>query len=415
MKSMYPKNGRVILHVDANAFYASVETAHDPSLEGKALAIAVDPKERRGIIVTCNYQARSRGVYTTMTVWEAKRKCPELIVRKPNFPLYREVSAQMFEFLSTISPLIEPASIDEGYVDITDCYEMGAPLDMATYIQRELLEQYKIPVSIGIAPNKFLAKTASDMKKPLGITVLRKRDIPSLLWARPVSDMHGIGEKTAEKLSGIHIYTIEDLAKADDAALKSTLGVNGIRLKNRANGIDDRQVDPESINQFKSIGNSTTLPADVTDEHAALEIIQRLSETVSARMKRKEVVSSTIQIMLKYSDRKLITRSRSLHNPIVESSAIFQSAAQLFTKNWNGDPLRLIGVTAMNVEVRNDALKQLDLFSFEEEAKQEPLIQTMEKLNEKYGDNFIRRGFDRNTSRSKGIRDDIENRFNKGK
>ncbi|WP_435367803.1 DNA polymerase IV [Priestia koreensis] len=415
MKSMYPKNGRVILHVDANAFYASVETAHDPSLEGKALAIAGDPKERRGIIVTCNYQARSRGVYTTMTVWEAKRKCPELIVRKPNFPLYREVSAQMFEFLSTISPLIEPASIDEGYVDITDCYEMGAPLDIATYIQRELLEQYKIPVSIGIAPNKFLAKTASDMKKPLGITVLRKRDIPSLLWARPVSDMHGIGEKTAEKLSTLHIYTIEDLAKADDASLKSTLGVNGIRLKNRANGVDDRQVDPESIHQFKSIGNSTTLPADVTDEHAALEIIQRLSETVSARMKRKEVVSSTIQIMLKYSDRKLITRSRSLPNPIVEASAIFQSAAQLFTKNWNGDPLRLIGVTAMNVEAKHDALKQLDLFSFEEEAKQEPLLKTMEKLNEKYGDNFIRRGFDRNTNRSKGIRDDIENRFNKGK
>lgn len=176
MREMYPKKGRVILHVDMNSFYASVEMAYDPSLKGKPLAIAGNVEERRGIIVTCSYEARNFGVKTTMPLWEAKKLCPQLIVRKPNFDRYRTASINMFEVLSQYSEIVEPVSIDEGYMDITESFELGSPIYIAESIQKQVFEQLCLPCSIGIAPNKFLAKMASNMKKPMGITILRKRD-----------------------------------------------------------------------------------------------------------------------------------------------------------------------------------------------------------------------------------------------
>src|SRR5574342_715287 len=189
MKDMYPKNGRVIFHVDMNSFYASVEMAYDPTLKGKPLAIAGNPEERRGIIVTCSYEARKFGVRTTMPLWEAKKLCPNLIIKKPNFERYRSASAAMFDLLRQYTELVEPVSIDEGYMDITDCSDLGSPPQIAESIQKRILEQLDLPCSIGIAPNKFLAKTASDMKKPMGITVLRKRDIPRILWPLEAGEM----------------------------------------------------------------------------------------------------------------------------------------------------------------------------------------------------------------------------------
>src|SRR5699024_10615673 len=157
------------------------------------------------------------------------------IVRKPNFNRYREASAKIFSMLAEITPLIEPVSIDEGYLDITDCKHLGNPPGIAESIQQRLLQELDLPCSIGIGPNKFLAKMASDMKKPLGITVLRIRDLPDTLWPLPVEKMHGIGEKTAERLQGIDVYTIKDLAEKDVYSLTHVLGINGERLKNRAN------------------------------------------------------------------------------------------------------------------------------------------------------------------------------------
>jgi DNA polymerase IV len=394
MKEMYPKNGRVILHIDCNAFFASVEAAYCPSLRDKPLAVAGNPKERRGIILTCNYLAREKGVYTTMSLWEAKKKCPDLVVRPPNFDLYREMSAKIFDFLSNFSPLLEPASIDEGYMDITDCYEMGTPLEIANRIQKGLLDTYQIPVSIGIAPNKFLAKMASNMRKPLGITVLRKRDVPNILWPLPVQKMHGVGEKTARKLHEIGIYTIGDLAKAQEGLLKNTLGINGVYLRERANGVDHHPVDPNAAAEIKSIGNSTTLPHNVIDEQTLVETLEKLTRSVCERMKQKSVVTKNIQITIRYSDFHTVTRSKKLENPAIHMKDIFHHVVQLFKKHWTGDPVRLLGVTALDVVDRKHAVKQLDLFSYEEDAKREPLFQAIEQLVEKYGDTVIQRGFE---------------------
>ncbi len=389
MKQMYPKNGRVILHVDMNSFYASVEMAYDPSLKGKPLAIAGDPEERRGIIVTCSYEARSFGVKTTMPLWEARKLCPQLIVKKPNFERYRAASLGMFEILNEYSTLVEPVSIDEGYVDITDSYEYGSPVQIAEMIQRQIIQQLDLPCSIGIAPNKFLAKMASDMKKPLGITVLRKRDVPIILWPQAVEEMHGVGQKTGEKLRSLNIKTIGDLAKADHLQLKSMLGINGPRLKDRANGIDRRPVDPEAAAEFKSIGNSTTLPRDVANQQELFLVLEKLSEKVSVRLRRKKVLATSLSIMIRYKDRKTITRSKKLHNPIQKEDEILTVAKQLFIKHWNGNPIRLLGITGMDLIEVNDAVKQLDLFSFEKEAKKEPLFQALSNLREKYGSQII--------------------------
>jgi DNA polymerase IV len=391
MKQMYPKNGRVILHVDMNSFYASVEMAYDPSLKGKPLAIAGNPKERRGIIVTCSYEARKFGVKTTMPLWEARKLCPQLIVKKPNFDRYRAASIGMFEILNQFSSLVEPVSIDEGYVDITESYEFGSPLEIAETIQKQILRQLDLPCSIGVAPNKFLAKMASDMKKPMGITVLRKRDVPAILWPLDVEEMHGVGKKTGEKLRTIEIKTIGDLAKANDIQLKSILGINGPRLKEKANGNDQRPVDPDSASEFKSIGNSTTLPRDVSNQQELLRVLEKLAATVAVRLKRKKVLASTVGITIRFKDRKTITRSKKLQNPVQKEEELFQMAKQLFLKHWSGDSVRLLGITGMDLVEYNEAVKQLDIFSYEKEAKKEPLFETLAILREKFGSHIIDR------------------------
>ncbi|MDP4163846.1 MAG: DNA polymerase IV, partial [Bacillota bacterium] len=354
---------------------------------------------------------RKFGVKTTMPLWEAKKLCPQLIVKKPNFDRYRAASLGMFEILRQYTDLVEPVSIDEGYMDITESYDFGSPPQIARSIQKRILDQLDLPCSIGIAPNKFLAKMASDMKKPLGITVLRKRDIPHVLWPLETGEMHGVGSKTAEKLKTIEINTIGELAKGNDVQLKTLLGINGKRLKDRANGIDTRPVDPESVSDFKSIGNSTTLPKDIANQKELFIVLDGLAEKVSVRLKRKKVVTSSLSITIRYKDRKTITRSKKLANSISKQEDIASIAKQMFLKNWNGDPVRLLGITGTDLVEHDHAVKQLDLFSFEHDAKKEPLLQTLSTLREKYGKSIIEHAGSHQPDTTKNI--GTETSFNK--
>lgn len=392
MKQYYPKDGRVILHVDMNSFYASVEIAHNPSLKGKPVAIAGNAKERRGIIVTSSYEARAKGVKTTMPIWEAKKHCPELIVMEPNFDRYRKASIRIFELLKEYTPLVEPVSIDEGYMDISSCYTLGSPLFIAQTIQNRLLKELNLPCSIGIAPNKFLAKMASDMKKPLGITVLRKREVEKLLWPLKVGQMHGVGAKTAEKLNKMGIITIGDLAKSELLKLRASLGVNGEKIFERAQGIDYRLVDPEAIYDFKSIGNSTTLPTDTINLEKVKLVLTNLSDSVARRMARKEVCAETIQVTIRYSDRKTVTRSQTVINPIESHGEIYKLALLLFQKHWNGEPIRLLGVTAQQLVDKKIAYKQLDLFNFAQDVKKFELTKVVNKIRDRFGEEALLKG-----------------------
>lgn len=412
---------RVILHIDMNSFYASVEQSYDPSLKGKAIAIAGNPKERRGILVTCSYEARAKGVYTTMSVWEAKRKCPELILLPPNFERYRIASKAMFDLLRTYTHLVEPVSIDEGYVDLSENKRPMSVVEIANEIQQRLLTELDLPCSIGIAPNKFLAKTASNLKKPMGITILRKRDMDKLLWPLPVIEMHGVGESTAKKLHSIGLQTIGDIAHAEEGLLKEALGKNGSRLKNRANGIDHRSVDPDSVYDTKSVGNSTTLPSDETDLRELKKVIKRLSYKVASRLESKRLAGPTVSIQIRDADWHNSSRSQSFRNLVYEKDQLFEISWNLFSKNWDGQPIRLLGVTVSNVVDRNDFTEQLSIYNYEEHAKEEPILKLVESLQTKFGKDMITRGktqvkkptFESKTSFSKDFLDDHTDREKK--
>lgn len=405
MKQYYPKKGRVIFHIDMNSFYASVEVAYDPALKGKPVAIAGNAEERRGIIVTSSYEARAKGVKTTMPLWEAKKLCPNLIVMEPNFDRYRKSSLLIFQLLREYTPLVEPVSIDEGYIDITDCFQFGAPLTIARDIQKRLLTELNLPCSIGIAPNKFLAKMASDMKKPLGITVIRKREIKEVLWPLKVGQMHGVGKKTAEKLNKLGIITIGDLAVADQFILKSKLGINGEKLFEHANGNDCRPVDPNSIYDFKSIGNSTTLPVDTSNIEKIKTILTNLADSVARRMARKEVCAETVQLTIRYADRKTITRSQTAINPVETHSEIVTIANYLFQKHWNGDPIRLLGITAQQLLEKQNAYKQLDLFTYQKDEKNYELSKIVNELRNRFGEEVLLKGSQLKASKKERLLD----------
>lgn len=386
--------GRILFHVDMNSFYASVEQAHDPSLKGKPLAIAGNPKERRGILVTCSYEARAFGVYTTMTVHEAKRKCPELILMPPDFKKYREASKEMFSILRSYTDLVEPVSIDEGYMDVTELSKERHALSIAQEIQARILKELDLPCSIGVAPNKFLAKTASDMKKPQGITVLRIRDIEQVLWPREVVIMHGIGASTAKKLNEQGIFTIGDLANIDELKIKHILGKNGVRLRSRANGMDAREVDPDAIYDTKSVGNSTTLPQDITDIRMLLKTIDGLCRKVAERLDAKRLAGSTVSIQIRDADWHNHTRSKTMTNVVYRYEDIYETACALFDKHWDEAPVRLLGVTVSNVVDRKDFTQQLSIFNFEEHVKDEPILKVVDEIEERFGKGIIKRGVD---------------------
>lgn len=386
---------KIVFHVDMNSFYASVEAADDPSLQGQPLAIAGNAKKRKGIVVTASYEARAKGIKPPLPLWEARKLCRELIVREPRFDRYREKSRQMFQILMEYTDLVQPVSIDEGYMDVTEAVKNISAVSLAEIIQSRLLKELGLPSSIGIAPNKFLAKTASDMKKPMGITVLRKREVAEKLWPLAAVEMHGIGDKTASKLNHHGIKTIGDIAREDPEKLSRIFGVSGKRMYNRAFGIDDRAVDPEEAKQFKSIGHSRTLAEDAVETADVLPSLNEMSESVSNRLKRKNVYASGIQLTIRYSSWETVQRSARLPAPLDDKNTILASAVQIWEESWNGQPVRLVGITGTDLVPKGQAFKQLDLFSYEEDKRSWESDELLNKLNSKFGEGKIRRGIKR--------------------
>ncbi|MDQ0205634.1 DNA polymerase IV [Alkalicoccobacillus murimartini] len=383
---------RILFHVDMNSFFASVELSFRPELKGKPVAVAGSVEDRRGIIVTSTYEARARGVKTAMPVWQAKKLCPELIILKSNFERYRTASRNMFDVLRSYTSLVEPVSIDEGYMDVTQYHGQIHPYKLAEQIQEQLIRDMSLPCSIGIAPNKFLAKMASDMKKPNGITILRKRELPEMLWPLAISEMQGIGKKTISKWEKANINTIGELATADSGMIIEKFGSSGLKLQNRAKGNDDRPVNPDSVHDFKSIGHSTTLPMDTKNEQKIDTILQQLADSVSHRLSKKEVVAYGIQMTIKYHDWKVTNKSEKLRNPSHSSNDIYQRARALFKRAWNQEPIRLLGISTYDLVDKRHAYKQLNLFSQEKDVKDLQIEQAVESLQKRFGQHALVKG-----------------------
>ena len=299
---------RIIFHIDMNAFYANCEISQHPELKGKPIVISHNSK--RSVVSTASYEAREFGIHSAMPLFMAKEKCPDLIVVEPHFNLYHNLSQRFFEIVYTYSKKVEIASIDECYVDMSDYFTLthAQPYIVAKEIQDKILETLSLPCSIGISPNKFLSKMASDMKKPLGITIITQRNLKEVLWPIKVGDMYGIGKKTAPKLEEVGIKTIADIANYDNyQTIRQFLGKNTLIYYNRANGRDLSPVVYEDTD-MKSIGHSTTFESDISDEDSLKEEFKKVCLTVAERASKHDMYSNCVVITLKYTRFKSVTR-----------------------------------------------------------------------------------------------------------
>ncbi len=375
---------KVILHIDLNAFFAACEILENPSLKNKPIAISFN--SNKSVISTSSYEARKYGVTSAMPVFMAKKKCKDLILIPPNFKLYQKKSEEFFSILKEYSPIMEIASIDECYMDITEPISKEKdPLKYIKGIQEDVLKRTGLGCSIGVAPNKFLAKMASDYQKPLGLTLIRKKDVPKMLWPLPIGSMFGIGKKSAPKLIEIGIKTIGDLATYQDIdTLRSILGKSYYNLQACANGNGDDFVNCED-SEAKSIGTSTTLNENTTNIEFLSKTIEELSKSVSSRAKEEKVVGLSVSLVYKDENFKTINRSVSLKQPINDKESISLEAIKLLEDNYFGDiPIRLVGVTLKNLKPENEKIEQLNLFSLPEE-KDDKVNSIIEKINKKLG------------------------------
>jgi DNA polymerase-4 len=385
---------RVVFLVDMNAFFISCETTRRPELKGKPAAVAGDPKYRSGIILAANYEARRFGVRTTMTLGEARKLCPVIILVPPDHRFYEQKSSAVMEILSAYTPIIEQASIDEAWLDLTGTDKLfGEPRAIAGRIMGEIETRLELWCSIGISENKFLAKMASEMKKPRGITELWISDVPEKLWPLAVGSMYGIGKHTAERLSRINIRTIGDLACADPVMLAGHLGKSAIELRQRANGIDDSPVAPHVADEMKSIGRSTTLPRDITELDDAKKVIMELSDDVAASARRHGKKGRTVQITIKYNDFSVITRQMKV-KPTDLSRDIIQAGVTLLEQNWDSRrPVRLLGISITGFE--DEYPEQISLFDQAEQerdsVKEEKLEEVVDSIRRRFGPDKINR------------------------
>jgi len=386
----YPKQGRVILHIDMNAFYCSVHEALEPDkYKGRPIAVAGSVELRKGIVVTSSYAARAQGVKTGMQVREALNACPLLILIQPDFEQYRLFSRRFMQIAYSYSPLIEAMSIDECYLDITGSKQFGTPLEIATALQMRVKQELCLPCSIGIAPNKLLAKMASDMKKPNGISILRRRDVPELLWEKPCVELFGIGRQTADKLSKLSIDNLGKLAAADEAFLVKHFGIAGTWLKRAANGMDDSPVNPAQ-EASKSIGHTTTLPQNLTDKLDVDRVFLNLADQVARRLRKQQLMAGTVQISIRDPEMKTITRSYTLPCPTENADDIYHESCKLFAAHWKlGKPIRLMGITLQNLSEKSMTAMQLDLFDFAKQPKKEQLNRAMDQIRDKYGESAL--------------------------
>ncbi len=386
------KKYRIIFHVDLNAFFASCEEAQDPSLKDKPIGIGKNSD--RGILTTANYAARKYGVTSAMNVFEAKRRCPHLLVVPGNMALYQEYSQKFFEYLRTITSMVEPASIDEAYLDVTNDLNDLHPLDLAKKIQKDLLDTLKLPVSIGIAPNRFLAKMASDMKKPLGVTVLRKRDIEEKLWPLKIGSMYGIGKKTVPNLRLIGIETIGDLANfKDHEKLSKFLGNQTEGFLAKAWGESTAMVDPTRAETVHSVGNSKTFEGFLHSYEAMLAALTKLTETVVSRLHKKSYAAKSISVQVRYADFSQRSKQVALPQHSNDFDEILEMVEHLFEDLYEEKAVHLLGVSSSNLEKQEMLFKQLNIFEPKEAMEKDThLTRVLDSINKNYKKPLLKRG-----------------------
>lgn len=377
---------RTILLADMNAFFASVTQVLEPQLQGKPLLIAGDKEKRHGIILAASYEAKRQGVKTGMAIWEAKMYCPQAALRSPNYPAYMDFSARILSILRDFSPLVEPFSIDEAFVELTGTEEIsGPPLQIARAIKKRIKEEIGVLCSVGIGPSKVTAKMAAELQKPDGLTILKEEDIPLRLWPLPVGKLHGVGRHLEKHLNNMGIRTIGDMAASPIYLLEKRFGIIGARLHGFAHGQDSSPVDPHSLDRVKSIGHQITLPRDYTRPEDIKVVLWELAEAVSRRARLGNYTGRTVSLYVRGEDFSGLGRSRSLKIATAYPQVIHNLAWKLFLRHWPPEkPIRLLGIALGNLT--QPPYKQLSLFD-----REEKLYGAVDEIKNRFGESSLLR------------------------
>lgn len=377
---------KVIVHIDLNAFFVRAEEIKDPSLEGKAVAIGKEG--RGGIVSTCSYEARKYGVHSGMPMFQAKQLCPQIIIIPGDYRFYHSLSHTFMNFVRNYTKIIEVASVDECFADFTDVIKNVKNVEAYfKQFQKDLFEKTQLKCSIGVAPTKFLAKMGSDYKKPMGLTIIRKRDISKILYPLSLDKLFGVGKKTLPKLRQLGLMTIGDLAKRineEDKEVMAILGKFYFTMKDWLNGKGSDEVITEEFDP-KSVGHSTTLRSDTDDFNDIKLVYEKLCQEVAYQVKKEKKMGFTVQINIKEANFINHNKSVTLDRPINDAKLIYKYAINLYEKNFLGINVRLVGVTLQNLVNTKDLALQMNLFDLEEvpEDKTKVLINDINKKFEK--------------------------------
>lgn len=351
--------GKIIFHIDINAFFAQAETLRDPLLKNKPIAVCSN--KRGSVVTTANYIARQYGVKSAMPLIEAIKLCPELVVTGVHFELYERISHQFIECCKKYSDVVEVASIDECYLDVTDSIKKyRKPLDLAMTIRKDIKKTLGLDVSIGIAPNRFLAKMASDMKKPKGTTVLRQKEVESKLWPLPIDRMHGIGIKSAALLKQSNIMTIGDLAKCNISDVQHIFKRSTETMISRAKGEDNSELEIDT--NVKSLSQSTTLSFATSDYDEITVVLERLCKELQQRCVEEKVLAQQITLTIKDEGFQSYTRTMKLTSPTNDHKEFFENALLLFDANFDEVTVKLLGVGCSHFVFRDIISEQMKLF-----------------------------------------------------
>jgi DNA polymerase IV len=339
---------RKIIHIDMDAFYASIEQRDHPEYRGKPIAVGGSPEGRGGVVATASYEARKFGVRSAMSSKKAKQLCPAVIFVRPRFDVYKEVSGKIRSIFQRYTDLIEPLSLDEAFLDVTeDKQGIGSAIDIAELIRKSIKDELQLTASAGVSINKFVAKIASDINKPDGITFIGPSKIESFMEKLPVEKFFGVGKVTAEKMKKLGLHTGADLKKLTEAQLIKHFGKSGKFFYKIVRGIDNREVQP--YRETKSIGAEDTFPYDLTDLDEMFKELEKIVDVVHDRLQRYRLKGRTITVKIKYHDFKQVTRSQSFTEGINDLDLILTTAKNLLKAT---DPesmkIRLLGISLSN-------------------------------------------------------------------
>lgn len=376
---------RYIIHVDMDAFYASIEQRDKPELAG--VPVIVGGLSNRGVVATASYEARKYGVHSAMSMAEARRRCPEAVFITPDHRKYSFVSAQIRQILDRYSPLVEPLSLDEAFLDVTGMDGLYAdPADIARRIKDEIKQQLQLTASAGVAPNKFLAKLASDLQKPDGLYIIRPGEEEQVLAGLPVRRLWGVGEVTAVSIAKLGIRTIGQFAAADPNLLERHIGRDVYDLQRLARGLDDRPVVPDQ--QIKSVGNEETFDQDLYQWDEIEKQLLLFADKVGWRLRRLTLSGRTITVKVRFASFKTITRSRTLEEATNLDDTLYCIARELYKSIPSTEGIRLLGLTVSNLQ---PAGQTMALFDSKQE-KQESLHKVVDELKVRFGAAAVMKG-----------------------